>query len=87
MKNWREIIQEEMDFYEDSFDNVEGNTMVGSQMLVQFDNNSGGRYPVGCPFTVWTAARVYFPLQYDGSEWVGSVARNPNGVPTPHQGG
>lgn len=30
---------------------------------------------------------VYFPLCYDGSEWVGSVSRNPNGVSTMHLGG
>lgn len=31
---------------------------------------------------------VYFPLCYDGgSEWVGSVPRNPNGVLTMHLGG
>ena len=41
----------------------------------------------GCPFTVWTAARVYFPVVYDGREWVGSVPRNPGPEATMHQGG
>jgi hypothetical protein len=87
MDNWHYLIQSEMDNHGDSFDNVEANTMVGIQMLAPFDSNAGLRHPNGCPFTVWTTARVYFPLKYDGREWVGSVSRNPNGVPTPHQGG
>lgn len=41
----------------------------------------------GQPFTLWTKDYVYFPVVYDGSEWVGSVARNPNGKPTAHIGG
>lgn len=28
-------------------------------------------------FTIWTSDRVYFPVQYDGMGWVGSVPRNP----------
>lgn len=28
---------------------------------------------------------VYFPLCYDGSEWVGRVTRNPDGKATDHQ--
>lgn len=31
----------------------------------------------GPMFRAWTANRVYFPVRYDGSEWVGSVPRNP----------
>jgi len=41
----------------------------------------------GAEFTLWTCKRVYFPVRYDGSEWCGSVSRNPNGKVTPHQGG
>ena len=41
----------------------------------------------GKPFTIWTANTVYFPVVYDGAEWVGSVSRNPDGKPTDHQGG
>ena len=50
-----------------------------------FDSGWGG--PKGCPFTAWTKDFVYFPACYDGSEWVASVARNPNGQPTNHIGG
>jgi hypothetical protein len=40
----------------------------------------------GCPFTVWTAKRVYFPVTDCLSEWVGSVSREPDGQVTLHQG-
>lgn len=40
----------------------------------------------GCAYTVWTQTRVYFPLVYDGAEGCGSVARNPDGIPTRHLG-
>lgn len=31
----------------------------------------------GVPFVAWSADWVYFPVKYDGAEWVGSVPRNP----------
>lgn len=39
-----------------------------------FDGFGGAE---GAPFTIWTRTRVYFPTEYDGSEWVSSVPRNP----------
>jgi len=39
----------------------------------------------GKPFTAWTAARVYFPTEYDGAEGVGSAPRNPCDEATVHQ--
>lgn len=41
----------------------------------------------GEPFTARTAARVYFPVVYDGAEWVGSAPRHPCDEATRHQGG
>lgn len=37
--------------------------------------------------TVWTADKVYFPVVYDGSEWLESVSRNPVSEPISHVGG
>jgi hypothetical protein len=51
----------------------------------QFDYGFGGTE--GSPFTAWTEERVYFPIMYDGSEWVGSAPRSPNGEALEHQGG
>ena len=51
----------------------------------KFDDGYGGSE--GKPFTIWTHNRVYFPVVYDGAEWVDSVPRNPRGEITKHCGG
>jgi len=50
-----------------------------------FDPGYGG--PEGSSFTAWGHNFVYFPVCYDGSEWVGFVSRHPNNTPTDHLGG
>lgn len=60
-------------------------TLTDKELDVCFDAGFGGSD--GKPFTAWTDTRVLFPVVYDGSEWVGSVPRNPCGVTTTHQGG
>jgi len=40
-----------------------------------FDDGYGGTN--GPHFTAWTKDRVYFPVEYDGSENIASVPRNP----------
>lgn len=62
---------------------IEANTMTDKEMDVEFESGYGNHQ--GCPFTVHTAKTVYFPVEYDGAEWVGSVARHPDGKPTEHQ--
>ena len=84
-ESWREMVSYAMSSNKDSWENVEANTMSEAEMDVMFYSGFGG--VDGIPFTVWTHDWVYFPMCYDGSEWVGSVARNPNGEPTGHQGG
>jgi hypothetical protein len=85
MTNWKELIEYDMDFYDDSFENVESCTLSKEELLVNFDPEHGSTE--GKPFTLWTKTRVYFPLCFDGGEWVGSVSRTPDGIPTPHMGG
>jgi hypothetical protein len=85
MTNWKNLLEIAFEERGESWSDVESNTMVDAEMEKQFDNGYGGSE--GCAFTVWTRASVYFPLVYDGAEWVGSVARNPDGKPTEHQGG
>lgn len=41
----------------------------------------------GAPVLAWTEARVYFPVVYDGAEWLESVPRNPVSNGRPHVGG
>lgn len=51
----------------------------------EFDSGFGLKE--GCYFTVWTAKRVYFPEDYDGSESCRSVPRDPCEEATVHVGG
>ena len=85
MATWRSLITYAMSKNGDSFDSVVSNTMTDGEMDVVF--NSGYGCPEGIPFTLWTERYVYFPVVYDGREWVGCVARNPDGKATGHQGG
>ena len=82
---WRKELTSVMRLNSESLDDVVANTMTDDDMDKEFDRGFGGTE--GCEFTAWTANRVYFPICYDGAEWVGSVSRNPDGVPTAHQGG
>lgn len=43
--------------------------------LIEFDPTFGGLE--GLPVLAWTEARVYFPVAYDGAEWMESAPRNP----------
>lgn len=69
----------------ESWDDVESHTFAENQLDTLFDDGYG--LSEGCAFTLWTKNRVYFPIVYDGSEWAASVARNPDGKPTEHEGG
>ena len=42
---------------------------------VEFDGGYGGSE--GPDVLAWTEARVYFPVVYDGAEWIESAPRNP----------
>ena len=64
---------------------LEANTLTEADMVKEFDSGYGDIE--GVPFTAWTAKTVYFPICYDDTEWVVSVARHPDGKPTEHQGG
>lgn len=41
----------------------------------------------GPPILVWTEDRVWFPVVYDGAEWLGSAPRNPTPEGQSHVGG
>jgi len=85
MTTWRIEIQEAMERSGESWADVVSSTLTDEQLDVSFDGGYGS--VEGIPFTVWTKNRVYFPDCYDGSESAVSVARNPDGKPTPHVGG
>lgn len=50
-----------------------------------FDPGYGG--PEGPDVLVWTEERVYFPVVYDGAEWMGSAPRDPQPEGQGHVGG
>lgn len=52
---------------------------------VVFDDGYGGAE--GPAFLVWTEEYVYFPVVYDGAEWVGRAPRNPRADGQRHVGG
>lgn len=58
---------------------------TGEWWTALFDASWGSTH--GDPFTIWTEDRVYFPGNYDGSEWVASVPRHPCNEYTDHVGG
>lgn len=78
------MITKRMTEHNDSWDNVVSCTLTEEELRKSFDSGYGG--PEGKPFTLWTETRVYFPVVYDGAEWVGSVSRNPDGNLTEHIG-
>lgn len=86
MTTWRKLIEPELEYKGETWEDVVSHTFEDEYELdVEFDDGFGANN--GVPFTLWTHNRVYFPICYDGSEWVGSVSRNPDGKPTAHQGG
>lgn len=49
--------------------------MGDESMTMEFNPGYGGTE--GVPFIAFTENYVLFPVEYDGSEWVGFVPRNP----------
>lgn len=73
---WRALLTEALKERGEDWDAVVHTTLTQTQMDVQFDNGYGA--PEGVPFALWTTRYVYFPTDYDGSESVQSVPRNPS---------
>jgi hypothetical protein len=82
---WRAELVDALRAREETFADIVANTMDDEDMDKRFHDGFGASE--GCAFTVWTLNHVYFPAVYDGSEWVESVPRNPNGEVTTHVGG
>lgn len=85
MANWKHLIEARLEGHGESWKDVIANTLSQEEMLEEFDDGYGGTE--GRSFTLWTAKRVYFPICYDGAEWVGSAPRNPCDEKCEHQGG
>ena len=99
MATWRDLILEEAGKHEESLDdmilvfgwNHHALGALPSEPLTKYEIldlvfDAGYGATEGYVFTGWTENRVYFPGQYDGSEWCASVPRNPCDVATEHIG-
>lgn len=86
MANWAELIKQEMKAKHDNSPTIHAVIDGGNpeSFNENFDDGFGGTE--GKRFTLWTEERVYFPVCYDGSEWVGSAPRNPCLETVDHQG-
>jgi hypothetical protein len=76
MKTMKESFDEELKANDETWDDIESNTMTEEDMM---END--------VTFTVWTKKSVYFPCIYDGFRWIGRVSRHPDGKPTDYVGG
>lgn len=85
MKTWKEMITASLESANESWEDVEACTLTIGELNRSFDDGWGS--PEGSPFTLWTKNRVYFPICYDGAEWVESVPRQPCNEATSHLGG
>jgi hypothetical protein len=84
MANWYNMLKDEMDSLNDDFGDKTC-TLTDDELKVEFDNSYGREEGAG--FTAWGNKYVYFPLCYDGSEWIGFAPRSPCDISMKHQGG
>lgn len=84
MVTWREEIGEARKNAGDAGEII-ACTLSSEEMDERFDSGYG--VEEGRPFTAWTATRVYFPVCYDGAEWVSSAPRDPCSEAMTHVGG
>jgi hypothetical protein len=82
--NWYRMLKETMERDGEDFDKRIC-TLSEKNLRKEFDDGYGGSE--GAPFTAWGEKWVYFPIVYDGSEWVGHAPRNPCDIAMSHQGG
>ena len=83
--SWRSLLTDALTDQGETWEDVVESTLTDEALERRFDDGYGGSE--GCAFTLWTFNRVYFPVVYDGAEWVSSVPRNPCDEATSHVGG
>ena len=84
MTSWYRMLKDKMRVNGDDFTKMTC-TLTIDELKEEFDAGFGGES--GKPFTAWGDSWVYFPICYDGAEWVGSAPRNPCDISMDHQGG
>jgi len=84
MTSWKEMLKIAFEKNKDDFDKMIC-TLSDNDLITEFNDGFGASE--GKPFTAWGDKYVYFPVVYDGAEWVGSAPRNPCNEATSHWGG
>jgi hypothetical protein len=84
MATWKELLKYELENRGDKFEDLKM-TLTDEELVKEFDDGYGGSE--GVPFTAWSKKYVYFPVVYDGEEWVGSAPRTVCEEKTSHIGG
>lgn len=82
IETWRKMLCEKL---VENQDVLVACTLNDEGLDKEFDSGFGGEE--GAPFTAWGETWVYFPICYDGAEWVGCAPRNPCDWALEHQGG
>ena len=80
MTTWKQLIDKEA-----KDDTIIYCTLTEDELNKEFYDSYG--LSEGEAFTAWSEEYVYFPVVYDGKEWVGRVPRNPCDKPSEHFGG
>lgn len=84
MTTWREELEDARRSADDDSPVV---ALAPDEAAFDVEFNSGYGLSAGPAVLAWTEDRVYFPVVYDGAEWLGSAPRNPVGVGQFHVGG
>ena len=84
-ETWKDSITRQMEKHGEVWGDMVATTLTPDQLTKRFYHGFGGHE--GCPFTLWTRKRVYFPIVYDGAEWAGSAPRSPCDEAVEHMGG
>lgn len=84
MANWKEMLIDVFNETGDDFLKME-TTLTDEELIKEFDDDVGE--VGGTNFTAWGEKYVYFPVIYDGAEWVGYAPRNVCNIKTSHWGG
>lgn len=86
--SWKHLFEDVFKETHDNFDDLEI-TLSESELNKKFDTGFGA--VKGKSFLAWSENWVYFPVCYDGAEWIEYVPRNPNPtlnyIPTHYGGG
>jgi hypothetical protein len=86
---WYDLLKQAMEADGENFD-ARICTLSEEGLRAEFDYWPNGQEfandTKGAPFTAWGERWVYFPLVYDGEEWVGHAPRNPCDIAMDHQG-